>query len=68
MTPVFFKILFGGDYLTAAHIRGMQALRATEDKAIDRLEGVISVVEDWHTRMTLLKVWVCYQPTLSCST
>lgn len=31
----FFKILFGGGYLTAARTWGTQALRATEDKATD---------------------------------
>lgn len=52
----FFKILFGGDYLTVARIRGAQCLRATHPEAVRRLEGVIPVVEDWHTRMTLVKV------------
>lgn len=54
----FFKILFGGDYLTAVRMRGAQSLRATEVKAVDRLDGVIPVVEDWHTRMTLVKVYL----------
>ena len=52
----FFSILFGGDQLTVARIRGAQSLRDTHDKAIHRLEGVLPVIEDWHTRMTLLKV------------
>ena len=55
----FFKILLGGDQLTAARVRGTQALRDTEDKAVDRLEGVVAVVEDWHTRMALMKVSFC---------
>lgn len=37
----FFKILLGGDQLTAARIRGTQALRATQDKAVERLQGLI---------------------------
>ena len=52
----FHKILFGGDQLTVARMRGTQALRDTQDKPVDRLEGVIPVAEDWHTRMTLMKV------------
>lgn len=52
----FFSILFGGDQLTAARIRGTQALRDTHDSAVDRCEGIIPVVEDWHSRMTLMKV------------
>lgn len=58
MTPIFFRILLGGDQLTVAHVRGTQALRATEDKAIDRLEGIIPIVADWHARMTLMIVSV----------
>ncbi len=45
----FHKILLGGDQLTVARVRGTQALRVSEEKAVDRLEGVIPVVEDWHT-------------------
>ena len=52
----FYSILFGGDQLTVAGIRGTQALRDTQDKAVDRLEGVTAVVEEWHVRMTLMKV------------
>ena len=52
----FFRILVGGDQLTAARIRGTQAQRHLQDKAVDRLEGVIPVVEDWHARMALMKV------------
>ena len=52
----FHQVLFGGDQLTVARIRGTQALRDTQDKPTDRLEGLIPVVEDWHTRMTLMKV------------
>ncbi len=33
---------------------GDPALRATQDKAIDRLEGLIPVAEDWHARMGLV--------------
>lgn len=52
----FFKILLGGDQLTVARVRGAQALRMSQDKAKDRLEGIVPVVEDWHARMTLMKV------------
>lgn len=47
----FFRILLGGDQLTVARVHGTQALRATEDKAIDRLEGIIPIVADWHARI-----------------
>ena len=52
----FHSILFGGDQLTVARIRGAKVLRDTHDTPTDRLEGVLPVVEDWHARMTLLKV------------
>ena len=38
----FSKILLGGDQLTAARARGTQ--------------GLIPVIEDWHVRMSLMKV------------
>ena len=47
-----FKIAFGGDQKTVARIRGVQLLRDTETKRVDRFEGVLPVIEDWHTRMT----------------
>jgi len=47
----FFKILFGGDQLTAARICGIQSLQSSEDKATDMLEGLIPVIEDWHARI-----------------
>ena len=42
----FHKVLFGGDQLTVARMRGTLALRDTQDKLADRLEGLIPVVED----------------------
>lgn len=56
----FHSILFGGDQLTVARIRGTQTLRDTQERKVDRLEGVVPVCEDWHTRMTLLKVLYMY--------
>ena len=52
----FYPILFGGDQLTVARIRGTKTLRDTQDKPADRFEGIIPIVEDWHARMGLLKV------------
>ena len=50
------KILFGGDQLTAARMRGTQALLVLTTTPTDRLEGVIPVLEDWHSRMALVDV------------
>ena len=56
----FSNILLDGDQLTVARVRGTQALHQSEDKAADRLEGVIPVCEDWHVRMSLMKVLLLY--------
>ena len=50
------ETLFGGDQLTAAHIRGAISICANHSTTLQRLEGLIPTVEDWHTRMTLMKV------------
>ena len=55
-TTQFFPILFGGDQLTVVRIRGTQLLHDTQDNRCDRFEGILPVVEDWHSRMTLMKV------------
>ena len=52
----FHSILFGGDQLTVARIRGAQSIRATHAKKVDRFEGIVPVIEDWHSRMTFMKV------------
>ena len=52
----FSQVVIGGDQLTSARIRGTQANRETQDMAIDRLEGLLAVTEDWHSRMALIKV------------
>ena len=52
----FFTLLLGGDQLTVACARGAQAMRASHDRPSDRLEGIIPVVEDWHSWMTLMRV------------
>ena len=50
------KLILGGDQLTAACVRGTQALRVTEEKVLDRLQGLVPVVEDWYARMAFTKV------------
>lgn len=62
----FFSVLFGGDQLTVARIRGTQALRDTQDRRVDPFEGLLPVVEDWYSRMTLMKVREVFKLTLHC--
>ena len=53
----FFQgVLFGGDQLTVCRSRGAQAARCNDDVAIERLEGLTPVTEDWHARLTLMRV------------
>ena len=40
----FYPILFGGDQLTVAKVRGTQALRDTHNKPAARLQDVIPVM------------------------
>lgn len=56
----FFPVLLGGDQLTVARARAAQALRMSHNTPQDRLEGIIPVVEDWHARMTLMRVSSAY--------
>ena len=36
--------------------RGAQSARSHDDSSIGRLEGLTAVVEDWHARLTLMRV------------
>jgi len=57
----FFEILLGGDQLTVVHVSGVQSLRIGHETAMDRLEGLVPVVEDWHARVILLEVHTLIQ-------
>ncbi len=59
----FFEILMGGDQLTVTRVAGVQSLHVGHETAVDRLEGLVTVVEDWHARVILLEVciyWYSY--------
>ena len=49
-------ILIGGDQLTAARGRGAKKAKVHADSPTSRLEGMVPVAEDWHTKVTLLEV------------
>ena len=51
-------LLFGGDQLTAARIRGAQEGKCNSITASNRFEGLIPVIEDWHTKVVLLEVGI----------
>lgn len=50
------ETLFGGDQLTAARSRGAASIRANHPNAHQHLQGLIPTVEDWHAKMTFMKV------------
>ena len=50
------ETLFGGDQLTVTRARGATDIRVDHDPADEKLRGLIPVIEDWHSRMTFLKV------------
>lgn len=52
----FHYLLFGGDQLTVERATGSKNHNVNEWRGIDRLEGLIPVVEDWHAKVCLLKV------------
>jgi L1 cell adhesion molecule like protein len=51
-----FETPFGGDYLTMARARSAVSVRANHETATEQLKGLFPTIEDWHTRMTLMKV------------
>lgn len=59
------RVLFGGDQLTAERIRGCRRSRSNADKPACQLNGLLPDIEDWHSKVALLKV--CTSVILSCS-
>ena len=49
----FHPILIGGDQLTAARGRGAKKGKVHAESPTSRLEGLIPVAQDWHTKVTL---------------
>lgn len=52
----FHYILFGGDQLTVERASGSKKERSNESRGVERLEGLIPVIEDWHAKVCFLKV------------
>ena len=50
------KILFGGDQLTFAHVRGAQIAMSNASNSVKRLQGLIPVIQDWHIEVILTEV------------
>lgn len=56
-SAVINQVLIGGDQLTAARARGAITAMSNSVTPQKRLEGLIPVVEDWHTQVILLEVY-----------
>ena len=58
------NVLLFGDQLTVARVRGAMQLRDDDNTHLNRLEGFVPAIADWHARMCLLQVilinWCCY--------
>ena len=52
----FYKILVGGDQLTAARARSSKKHMINANTPQVRLEGLVPMVEDWHSKACLLGV------------
>lgn len=52
----FYYILFGGDQLTVERAMGCKEHNDNEWRGSDCLERLLSVIEDWHAKVCLLKV------------
>ena len=54
------KLLFGGDQLTVARIRGAQTAMCNATDSHMKLEGFIPTIQDWHTQVVLVEVLMHY--------
>ena len=52
----FHYLLIGGDQLTVERAIGAKKERSNEKRGVDRLEGLLPVIEDWHAKVASLKV------------
>ena len=50
-------ILLGGDQLTAERARAAGRIRQNSQHPVGRLEGILPVTEDWHTKVCFMEVW-----------
>ena len=53
-------MLFGGDQLTVARIQGAQIAMSNTRDSVKRLQGLIPVIQDWHTEVIFTEVCIIY--------
>ena len=54
--PRLVPLLFYGDQMTVERTRSAMVLQSFHNLSIDRLEGFVPAIADWHARKTLVKV------------
>ena len=52
----YFRLLSGGDALTCARQRGLQKIMENSDNQLMKCDGLVPIIEDWHTKVVLLEV------------
>jgi hypothetical protein len=55
------RIFFGGDQLTEERSCNAKLARSDGDNGIERLEGIMPKVEDWHASRLIYQVCLLYQ-------
>ena len=50
------KLIFGGDQLTVARVRGAQVAMCNGSTLLQRPEGLIPIIQDWHAEVILAEV------------
>ena len=60
----YHRTLLGGDQLTVSRSRSAQSACCNDDDSEERFDGLIPVAEDWHARMTLMRVRVVLTHTV----
>ncbi len=58
----FHPVIFGGDQLTVKRARGSQKIRSNSTDEAEKLEGLLPLAEDWHTKVCLLEVRLKVSP------
>lgn len=56
LVDIFHYVLFGVDMLTFKRARGAKQIRCNLVRGMDRLEGLVPVIEDRHAKVCLLSV------------
>ena len=60
-SSVILQVFLGGDQLTEERARNARSGRAHDETKLERLEGVITKIEDWHTSQHLYQAMIMSQ-------